>query len=412
MASEPVKRARHAKQAVPAVATQVSLTEAACHKHADAGQSCAAARGRLAESPEQPLPRPQGKHAAPAHAGASSASKAARSHASASRHSAGKHRAHAKRRSNTAARIAIPAAAVAAAVALGVGVVAYNAQPAQQHAAPVVAAEAWTPASGDPTVVTMTRIESNGLANDAKTQAQLFQEFTDRIAAIMQAEYAQREADRLALEQEMARLEAEREAFAHTQQTALELSLVPDLFLAQGEGTVTCTLVSNAMMLRRAAYHDGRTDWKDVTEEAVGDVAWGGDGMQWGFTSFGYDVTHGSMESEAGEARVAEIVALLKVHPEGVVLYDPDVPHAVLAIYYDEQTKTLFCADPAPYYAGRALPASETWNGTCHGNDQQATIDGFTEFWCLTRELPEDPSFFLGLTASEEEQDTADSEAD
>ena len=48
---------------------------------------------------------------------------------------------------------------------------------------------------------------------------------------------------------------------------AVDLNVDAGFYFKQSRGG-TCTLASAAMMLRRRAYFDGRTDWVDVTERS------------------------------------------------------------------------------------------------------------------------------------------------
>ena len=54
---------------------------------------------------------------------------------------------------------------------------------------------------------------------------------------------------------------------------AVDLNVDAGFYFKQSRGG-TCTRASAAMMLRRRAYFDGRTDWVDVTENSVRSTAW------------------------------------------------------------------------------------------------------------------------------------------
>lgn len=47
-----------------------------------------------------------------------------------------------------------------------------------------------------------------------------------------------------------------------------------DVFLKQAKGSVTCTLVAAAMLLRRAAMMYGKSDWASITESSLRSTAW------------------------------------------------------------------------------------------------------------------------------------------
>ena len=63
---------------------------------------------------------------------------------------------------------------------------------------------------------------------------------------------------------------------------AVDLNVDAGFYFKQSRGG-TCTLASAAMMLRRRAYFDGRTDWVDVTENSVRSTAWS-NGLAHSFT--------------------------------------------------------------------------------------------------------------------------------
>ena len=105
-----------------------------------------------------------------------------------------------------------------------------------------------------------------------------------------------------------------------------------DVFLTQ-QTNYTCTLVSSVMMLRRKAILDGDAAWSDITEPAVRTRAWSGAGLLWNFTYNGLSVTTRHLDSNGIrglEAKRAYLLDMLAQHPEGVVIYNHDRPHAVL----------------------------------------------------------------------------------
>ena len=116
----------------------------------------------------------------------------------------------------------------------------------------------------------------------------------------------------------------------------------------------TCTLASAAMIMRRAAMLAGYEDWEDITESSVGSVAWReGVGISWTFTYDGVTMTHDYVSS------VEELKELLQEHPEGIVAYDSNKPHAIALTDYDEETDTFYCSDPAECCDQARVPASE-----------------------------------------------------
>lgn len=115
----------------------------------------------------------------------------------------------------------------------------------------------------------------------------------------------------------------------------------PEVYQKQNQRG-TCTLSSAAMMLRRAAIYDGNENWSDIKESTVRKTAWAG-GLKWNFTYGGMSVKHGSLPG--GSANKNRLKTLLSQHPEGIVLYDKTVPHAVLLTDYTDGR--FYCADPA-----------------------------------------------------------------
>ncbi len=104
----------------------------------------------------------------------------------------------------------------------------------------------------------------------------------------------------------------------------------------------TCTLASAAMMLRRRAYFDGRTDWVDVTENSVRSTAWS-NGLAHSFTYREMQVAYATLPSNNQE-KTQLLIQLLAQHPEGIVLYDRTQPHAVLLTDYTNGV--FYCSDP------------------------------------------------------------------
>lgn len=111
------------------------------------------------------------------------------------------------------------------------------------------------------------------------------------------------------------------------------------VFLKQSQAHV-CTLTSCAMMLRRTAMLLGDAGWDKITEQSIRKTAWTeGTGLKWNFTVSGITVVHKNLASKN------ELVKLLGKHPEGVVIYNPRRPHAVLVTDYTDGV--FYCSDPS-----------------------------------------------------------------
>ena len=56
---------------------------------------------------------------------------------------------------------------------------------------------------------------------------------------------------------------------------------------------------------------------------------------------------------------VEDLKKLLEEHPEGIVAYDSNKPHAIALTDYDAETDTFYCSDPAECCAKARVPVSE-----------------------------------------------------
>lgn len=126
------------------------------------------------------------------------------------------------------------------------------------------------------------------------------------------------------------------------------------VFLKQ-QTSYTCTLSAATMMVRRAAMATGKTNWPSITESAMRGTAWlEGTGLYHSFTYAGISVRYGTLNG--GSANVPQLISLLNSHPEGIVVYDRAVPHAILITDYTNGT--FYCADPANNVAAGRIPVS------------------------------------------------------
>lgn len=141
-----------------------------------------------------------------------------------------------------------------------------------------------------------------------------------------------------------------------------------------------CTIASCAMLLRRMSYLDGSETWQEVTENSLYPDAWiWGTGLRHRFTSCGYQVKSFTWSVDPDpEDRARRLARLLEKHPEGLVIYDSRIPHAVLLTRYDATTSTFYCADPAGgSYSGQEIPLEDSWNGHLRGG-QDSVICSLT----------------------------------
>lgn len=196
--------------------------------------------------------------------------------------------------------------------------------------------------------------------------------------------------------------------------TAFAADLMEDsrFYYKQSTGG-TCTLTSAAMMLRRRAYLDGNEDWTSVTESSVRSSAWS-DGLSWNFTYEGMTVKYGTLSSSGN---TDELIALLEEHPEGIVAYNRNNPHAVLLTDYTDGV--FYCADPAVAAGSGRIPFSSCtiamsgvscyWYISSNANEQLATeeVDSLTILGMFTPlNISTGSKFNLGGTLKTTEDDS------
>ena len=141
------------------------------------------------------------------------------------------------------------------------------------------------------------------------------------------------------------------------------------VFLKQAAGSDTCTLVSAAMMLRRTAILRGDSNWEAITESSLRSTAWKtGAGLYLDFTYSNIHVQSGTLDRT--ESR---LISLLNEHPEGIVLYNPSSPHAVLLTDYTNGT--FYCADPASGIAKGRIKLT---------NSYQVRVNNATRYWYVS----------------------------
>ena len=155
------------------------------------------------------------------------------------------------------------------------------------------------------------------------------------------------------------------------------------VFLKQPKYSVTCTLVSATMMLRRAAIINEWPDWGLITVDDVKQYAWGSS-LKWNFKYRGISVVTQGLSS-AGcittEQKMDKFISLLNAHPEGIVIYNHSMPHAVLLTDYDSTTNTFYCADPAEHITAGRIPLEKC---SIVGNTQSEVISAINQIWFIT----------------------------
>ena len=158
----------------------------------------------------------------------------------------------------------------------------------------------------------------------------------------------------------------------------------PSVFLKQ-QYSDTCTLCANVMLLRRAALLSGDTGWSSITESAMRPLVWNETyGMYNYYTYKGYKVSFEKTANPNNSS--AELIEVLKRHPEGIVAYDYDHPHAILLTDYTNGV--FYCAEPANSVASGRINASRAL----------VRVNQIEAYWYL--ESPDLSSLSPGTTAA------------
>lgn len=109
----------------------------------------------------------------------------------------------------------------------------------------------------------------------------------------------------------------------------------------------TCTLAATIMMMRRKAVISD-LNWQEIKEAGEGktndleNAAWiNGVGLKDQFNFAGINVRSMEISSQNRDF----FVNMLSYHPEGIVIYDREIPHAILLTDYDSASGIMYCAD-------------------------------------------------------------------
>lgn len=183
-----------------------------------------------------------------------------------------------------------------------------------------------------------------------------------------------------------------------------------EVFLKQ-QTSVTCTLSSAAMMMRRTAMIAGFADWCEITEDSIRETAWiDGLGLRWDYTYFDMTVGHGYYPEECDHKLF--MIDLLERYPQGVVVYNTGnegQSHAVFLCDYDEKEDVFYVADPASGVPLGRIPLTES---TIVGETQEEQLANFSAFWYIsTPEITlEDGEYTSSGTVSNPYDPTLDTE--
>lgn len=155
--------------------------------------------------------------------------------------------------------------------------------------------------------------------------------------------------------------------------------LPKSLYLTQA-GKSTCTLCSAAMMLRARMYLSGSSAWSSITEAKIKSTAWSS-GLKWSWT---YSISGCKMtvaHTTVSGISVSALKSLLAKHPEGVVLYCGNLPHAVFLTGYSGNT--FYCADTISGYSGSNRTLVSSYLGKQYGS-QANVLSHVTAYWYVS----------------------------
>lgn len=154
-----------------------------------------------------------------------------------------------------------------------------------------------------------------------------------------------------------------------------------EVFLKQ-QTSVTCTLSSAAMLLRRTAIIAGYSDWRSITEANIRSVGWvDGLGLLWNFSYRNLKIGHGYF---SGTSTKEDMLDMLEKYPQGIVIYNggnKGQSHAVFLTDYDAKTDTFYAADPSSVAPKGRVPLTKT---TIVGKNQDEQIKNLTSYWFVS----------------------------
>ena len=168
---------------------------------------------------------------------------------------------------------------------------------------------------------------------------------------------------------------------------AFAATTLPDGIYLEQQGEESCTSASAAMMLRARTYLCGNNTWGQITEGKVESIAWiNGQGLSTSFT-YDFDDNHyiSVDRTEVDGFSLASLKTVLDAHPEGIVLYCRNIPHAVFVCDYEGDT--FYCADPGARFwasipSGR-IPLGNSSLSKSYWN-QDGILNNTTHYWYVS----------------------------
>lgn len=155
-----------------------------------------------------------------------------------------------------------------------------------------------------------------------------------------------------------------------------------NLYLTQ-QTDVTCTLVSNVMMLRARMYLSNNYNWTAITESSLAPYAWiNGAGQRSSYSCSFAGCSFSVNQAYVNGLTVSQLQSILAAHPEGVCLYVTSIPHAQWVT--DIENGVVYSGDSScPAYFGRR-PLANTLQGQCYGYNQASVLSHVTSYWYVS----------------------------
>lgn len=152
-----------------------------------------------------------------------------------------------------------------------------------------------------------------------------------------------------------------------------------NLYLTQ-QTDYTCTLVSNAMMLRARMYLSNNSNWTAITESSLAPFGWiNGAGQRSTYSCAFAGCTFNVKQAYVNGLTVAQLQSILAAHPEGICIYVTTIPHAQWIT--DVDGGVVYSGDSScSAYFGRR-PLANTYQGQCYGYNQQAVLNNVSSYW-------------------------------
>ena len=167
------------------------------------------------------------------------------------------------------------------------------------------------------------------------------------------------------------------------------------LKLKQPSGSVICPLVSSTMMLQCRAVLDGNEHWNTITTEKVRKFAWTNEEGDWEYCgaikpAFIYRDDDAGIGMSVKETENIEgsdksyFINLLNDHPEGIVIWDAEVLHAILLTNYDSVNDCFYCADPVGYIKAGRILLTESYLGEKIEKDDETILKAIDRVWYVS----------------------------